>query len=321
MPRLKNINREARLNADGVGTRVGSRLKKAKIVFDPSNNNLPKRSTRALSMCSEPPRQRVNNFTEMSKKPEKRSTSPPNLDANVIFCCMICGKVEPKKGKKLIACKDCNYKVHSSCLKISYLNHALLEEHWRCDNCRMCVVCYETAEAGPLVSCCVCVDAYHLSCHSPKLQKGINKLKWECSKCQNIEKNTTSRKLTADSRKRLSPIPSEIYIGKKIAKSDSREKIDSNSSGKNNGNPVTRNDAIPDISDWSSERVSKYFEKEFPNEAKKFKEHDIDGASLLLVKRSDVVSGMSLKLGPAIRIYTRIVQLQSKSNDPRLTWM
>lgn len=51
---------------------------------------------------------------------------------------------------------------------------------------------------------------------------------------------------------------------------------------------------------------------------------EIDGASLLLLQRNDVLSRFGLKLGPAMELYQRIVALQSGESetvDVRLTWM
>ncbi len=42
---------------------------------------------------------------------------------------------------------------------------------------------------------------------------------------------------------------------------------------------------------------------------------EIDGPSLLLMKRNDVVLNMGLKLGPAVKIYTHIRRLQTRRND------
>jgi len=38
---------------------------------------------------------------------------------------------------------------------------------------------------------------------------------------------------------------------------------------------------------------------------------EIDGQALLLLKRVDVLSMLSLKLGPALKIYRRLIMLQS----------
>ena len=42
---------------------------------------------------------------------------------------------------------------------------------------------------------------------------------------------------------------------------------------------------------------------------------DIDGPSLLLMKRTDVVGNLGLKLGPAVKIYNQIRRLQTRRND------
>lgn len=39
---------------------------------------------------------------------------------------------------------------------------------------------------------------------------------------------------------------------------------------------------------------------------------EIDGKSLLLMKRSDVLQGLSLRLGPALKIYAHVQRLQTK---------
>ena len=48
----------------------------------------------------------------------------------------------------------------------------------------------------------------------------------------------------------------------------------------------------------------------FGNEALTFKEQEIDGKSLLLMKRSDVMTGLNLKVGPALKIFSFINHLQ-----------
>lgn len=42
---------------------------------------------------------------------------------------------------------------------------------------------------------------------------------------------------------------------------------------------------------------------------------EIDGPSLLLMKRNDVVVNMGLKLGPAVKIYNHIRRLQTRRDD------
>ncbi|XP_062920849.1 sterile alpha motif domain-containing protein 13 [Mobula hypostoma] len=56
--------------------------------------------------------------------------------------------------------------------------------------------------------------------------------------------------------------------------------------------------------EWTILDVFNYFKKAgFEDQAGAFQEQEIDGKSLLLMKRSDVLTGLSIKLGPALKIY------------------
>lgn len=48
---------------------------------------------------------------------------------------------------------------------------------------------------------------------------------------------------------------------------------------------------------------------------------EIDGRSLLLMKRIDVLTSLKLKLGPALKIYRHVVKLQVRRDDPKLYWL
>lgn len=85
-------------------------------------------------------------------------------------------------------------------------------------------------------------------------------------------------------------------------------------------NNAPNSDTIPDVSAWTYNQIHDYFEKLFPKEAYIFKDQEIDGTSLLLMTRSDMFK-FNLKLGPALNIYRHIVMLQTRSYDPRKTWM
>ena len=62
---------------------------------------------------------------------------------------------------------------------------------------------------------------------------------------------------------------------------------------------------------WTPEEVSDYFKMVgFPNHAHVFVDQEIDGKSLLLLKRADVIERLSLKLGPAVKIYEHVTKLQ-----------
>ena len=62
---------------------------------------------------------------------------------------------------------------------------------------------------------------------------------------------------------------------------------------------------------WSVADVVSFIESVgFENEAAIFKDQEIDGKSLLLMKRSDVIMGLKLKVGPALKIFSFINHLQ-----------
>ncbi|XP_058811429.1 uncharacterized protein LOC131676374 [Topomyia yanbarensis] len=82
-----------------------------------------------------------------------------------------------------------------------------------------------------------------------------------------------------------------------------------------------RLDNFENLQNWSCDDVFQYFKHYFPEHAHLFKEQEIDGPSLVLMRKSDVLAGFGLKLGPAINLYQRIVMMQNNDRDFRLTWI
>ncbi|CAG2158716.1 unnamed protein product [Oppiella nova] len=71
---------------------------------------------------------------------------------------------------------------------------------------------------------------------------------------------------------------------------------------------------------WSVEEVESFIrDAGFPSESLIFKEQEIDGRSLLLLRRMDVLTGLSLKLGPALKIYNHISRLQGRDPTQQTT--
>lgn len=76
----------------------------------------------------------------------------------------------------------------------------------------------------------------------------------------------------------------------------------------------TRKDKADPV-DWSVRDVVDYFtEAGFPEQATAFQEQEIDGKSLLLMQRADVLTGLSIRLGPALKIYEYHVKLLQRSH-------
>lgn len=82
---------------------------------------------------------------------------------------------------------------------------------------------------------------------------------------------------------------------------------------------------IPDVRNWSFLRVYEYFSNNLgfkPEDAVVFKDEEIDGEALMIMKRSDIVNTkfQTLKLGVALKMWTFIIQFQTGSNDPTQAW-
>lgn len=76
---------------------------------------------------------------------------------------------------------------------------------------------------------------------------------------------------------------------------------------------------IPNVTHWTVDQIIEYFdEKGFKSFSDVFREQDIDGTALLMLTRSDVLMGLNLKLGPALKIYRQIRILQTRLTNPPL---
>ncbi|XP_068778789.1 sterile alpha motif domain-containing protein 1-like [Struthio camelus] len=78
---------------------------------------------------------------------------------------------------------------------------------------------------------------------------------------------------------------------------------------------ATKKEKAADPVEWTVRDVVDYFtEAGFPEQATAFQEQEIDGKSLLLMQRADVLTGLSIRLGPALKIYEYHVKLLQRSH-------
>ncbi|XP_076642729.1 L(3)mbt interactor in ovarian somatic cells isoform X2 [Halictus rubicundus] len=268
-----------------VGGFRSARRKRAKKVFDPSDNNLVKRKR-----GRQPGSQNKSTLSQ-----ESQDTVKPTVKDGPCRQCSLCAK---EKQESLVACRDCTVRAHPSCI---YSPEEMLQK-------------------GPLATCFTCDEAYHYYCHTPRIILPKSNSKWQCNDCvqkqykpsinQNISL-VTSRPDTPSNPPVLPPVLSP-QVSPARGSSDQME-----DDGPRDG--IDPN--IPDASDWTSEQVYQYFARLFPKEAEVFRQQDIDGHSLLLMKRSDVLSGLDLLLGPALKIYRHVLKLQVRRDDPKLYWL
>ncbi|TSK18093.1 Atherin [Bagarius yarrelli] len=78
---------------------------------------------------------------------------------------------------------------------------------------------------------------------------------------------------------------------------------------------VKSESSIANPVDWTVADVASYFTAAgFPEQALAFRLQEIDGKSLLLMQRNDVLTGLSIRLGPALKIYERHVKVLQKTH-------
>ncbi|XP_023662110.2 sterile alpha motif domain-containing protein 1-like [Paramormyrops kingsleyae] len=67
--------------------------------------------------------------------------------------------------------------------------------------------------------------------------------------------------------------------------------------------------------EWTVADVASYFiAAGFPEQAAAFRMQEIDGKSLLLMQRNDVLTGLSIRLGPALKIYERHIKVLQRTH-------
>ncbi|XP_018405418.1 PREDICTED: chromodomain-helicase-DNA-binding protein Mi-2 homolog [Cyphomyrmex costatus] len=288
------------VNASGFRS---ARRKRARKVFDPSDNNLVKRK-----------RGRPGHKNSLIQDQDSKTS----VKDGPFRQCSLCAK---EKQEALVACRDCTVRAHPSCI---YSPEEMLQKansNWQCERCKTCAVCCETSDAGPLVTCYNCDDAYHYFCHPSRVTIKSNS-KWHCNECtqkqlskMNDSQNThsingTSRPDSPSSTTILPPVLSP-QVSPMRGSSDQIEEDGPKG-------PIDLN--IPDARNWTSEQVYQYFARLFPKDAEVFRQQDIDGHALLMMSRKDVVSGLNLLLGPALKIYRHVLKLQFRRDDPELYW-
>jgi len=272
----------------------------------------------------------------------------PELGATCDYCLSVtCNR--NGENEELLVCKDCKAKAHPSCMDYSVdLARRSRMSPWQCVACKTCRICEDAEDADSMLFCDSCDKGYHVYCHQPKII-GKPQGKWVCQQCRtesdlssadaegickinisnviSMQKNAGgpsetmmdtdevgSSKCTVDGATGL-PTPCDSPVPE-VQRENNTSRLYNSNSGfcEKKENPSMVN--IPDATEWSIEDVEKYFcSVGFSDQAKAFGEQEIDGKSLLLMKRSDVLTGLALKLGPALKIYNYIRRLQLKHAD------
>ncbi|XP_015171334.1 PREDICTED: uncharacterized protein LOC107063765 isoform X1 [Polistes dominula] len=283
-------------------------FQRAKKVFDPSDNNLVRRKRGRQSTTQ-------NKVATVQEPPE--IVKPPIKDGP----CRQCSLCAKEKQEALVACRDCTVRAHPSCI---YSPEEIIHKagsNWQCERCKTCTICCETSDAGPLITCYSCDEAYHHYCHSPRVINPKSNLRWQCNNCVQKQQKTNNNQTVSLIIARPDTPSSVTVLAPPILSPQVSPARPSSDQMEDDATKDGIDPNIPDASDWTSEQVYQYFARLFPKEAEVFRQQDIDGHSLLLMKRSDVLKGLNLLLGPALKIYRHVLKLQVRRDDPKLYWL
>lgn len=278
-------------------------------------------------------------FVETSSLPSLDCIEDLQNEEDAIKCdyCLMPASSNPSGEREpLLICKDCNAKAHPSCMEYSpELARKSRLYSWQCMDCKICTVCEDAEDGECMLFCDSCDKGYHMSCHKPKIvEKPIGK--WVCYQCvDQPQQKSSSNKSPSTSACRSKAIDQEKGVEDSVPNElsglptpcdSSVSDLESNDSEtkaptspfetKDSNGTINKMEGypqlIPDAKDWTMEDVEKFLISiNFPEQGKIFREQEIDGKSLLLMKRSDVLTGMSLRLGPALKIYNHIKRLQT----------
>lgn len=257
-------------------------------------------------------------------------------DQRCDYCSLPASRNKYGGSEELLFCKDCSLKVHPSCMNYSItLAERSRLSPWQCIDCKTCHVCSDSGDADTLLFCDACDKGYHMVCHQPPLfQKPSGK--WVCYLCEEEEEMDYSSSPGVSGENLPETSDTEGVPSTSMAKSPSlpngnkdphERRSDSTSRGTSEVATATqsqtanlpeqsaRDTSLPKIqgnlAKWNIDQVSEYFSSlGFTEQCKAFRDQEIDGQSLLLLKRNDVLTGLSFKLGPALKIYKHVSRLQ-----------
>lgn len=114
-------------------------------------------------------------------------------------------------------------------------------------------------------------------------------------------------------------VGSDHMEGQKCSNADAvahtQETETAKNGGMKKGGLFKAEEMAQDLLQWSVGDVVSYFTAVgFPEQAVAFRSQEIDGKSLLLMQRSDVLTGLSIRLGPALKIYEHHVKVLQRSH-------
>merc|ERR1711915_944283 len=320
---------------DLIPSRAASgRKKRARKIFDPADHDLPARVIKKCRVSSPTPtmeekvkeekhdrpttpvpspKKKLSTQSKSKSKPDPESDPEPDT-------CMYCD-LGDMKNEKLINCKDCQTIVHPSCLNYPEdLTDQIYSQPWQCINCKTCFLCSQAGDDDMMLFFDSCDLGYHMVCHKPTISKKPQG-RWECATCakhtgftsQFEEEPEAKVSLEEAFESALPPMPPGTG-GSWETRGIRVQYCPFPDMSPANWEDLPEDPKLPDISSWSAAKVSQYLVQNGIQEihAKVFFDEEIDGSSVLVMQRKDILLGLGIKLGPALKIYNRIRALQTR---------
>ncbi|XP_050545758.1 uncharacterized protein LOC126908004 isoform X2 [Daktulosphaira vitifoliae] len=332
---------------------------RAKKVFDPSDNYIPKRrnktcikSEKSFYCTNKDNDTKLNNINTTNESlnyslknlsnvltlnSESSSTTIPEIPkilreefTNCSSCLKICD------GISLISCSICLVKIHKDCLIVNepMWKFKLEASPWLCKQCRdhNCSKCLRNgSQLKTWLRCFTCKVGLHVECYESYESKPLHTLKddmYVCIPCMTLatqrvpEEDDDEDDLDESqiSYNSSSNASEDSYYSKKIIPHSGSALLTTQTTSMPTAN-LCKGLTIPDVTEWNKHKVYKYLVQCVSQEiASKIIDNEIDGRALLLIQRSDVTNNMGLKLGPAMKLYKQIRILQTHSTYNSVFW-
>lgn len=287
----ESIAGDSRSQGSREGSRVSVRAKKAKAIYDPSEYNGPVHKRKIQKEAMEARMEALQQNDKMSKTPTKAVKETPDHRQKSQILSPV-KAIQPTIVQEKVS--DVPFKAKTPTKRSSLQkNKTVIDEKISVQNKKPTPVPVRKLSAIPTV---------------PLVKEPSKRI--QARKQQKVHNNepTTStgvRKQREDSLASTNEICSDEY--------DQASTIE------------FRNSEVPDVRKWTHQQVFEYFNKNLgflTRDAAVFKDEEIDGEALMIMKRSDIVTTkfQKLKLGTALKMWSQIIMFQTGSNDPTQAW-
>ncbi|XP_050078094.1 sterile alpha motif domain-containing protein 1 [Anopheles maculipalpis] len=322
-------------SSDRITARVGSRQKKAKIVFDPSDHHVPRKRNRRgehepTAGTGTPKSEPTQTATTLSSSSNEGSTSKNHSSATT--------SVGGQRGTTATAalCRTCQKCGRSGPGRMPRKSPIT---PWTCSSCLILKTGSSKAGSGANKTGQSKMQSKSSRDRTSEEEAASDEANDEEEEEEEEEDNKRQHDFAGFSETELGGHEkvNDVKVDQKLYVREPHENKDGVQNKSNE--PVVaatikrtdshddgdeRDGSAKDVRYWSCNDVCRFFSRHCKSWGDLFHEQEIDGASLLLMRKGDVLSRFGLKLGPAMELYQRIVALQNGDRDivdVRLTWI